>query len=78
MSRSSATSEIRNMPANFYLLYTGRVDENQWYVVSLSKDAGRWVSDNFRKEEGKLWKHVGTNIRELHEKIYILLTLRWA
>jgi hypothetical protein len=67
------------------VLDTARVDGDQWYTVSLLRDASQWLRESYAQHEGTLWQeHIDDqwrydiNVVDVHEKVYTMLTLRWS
>ena len=56
-----------------------------WYTVSMRKDVSIWFHEQFAGEEDKMWHaHIDTqwnmyhNMKDMNEKLYIMLELRWS
>lgn len=69
----------------FKVLDQGMVDGEQWYTVGMTKTTSAWFRDAFKNQENKLWQdHIDTkgyinfNQKDIHEKLFNLLVLRWS
>jgi hypothetical protein len=61
------------------------VDGDTWYTVGCSNEASIWFRKQFAEQEDKMWhEHIDKdwaillNRFDMHEKLYIMLGLRWS
>lgn len=70
---------------NFGILTKAIVDGDQWYTVRCTKEASVWFRSTYPQHEDKLWFEnidqqwqLNNNVYDMHEKMYILLAMRWS
>lgn len=70
---------------NFKVLDDAIVDGEQWYTVSCLRETSMWIRREFAQHEDKLWFqniderwHINFNVFDVHERLYMLLALRWS
>jgi len=73
------------MKSNFKVRTKAIVNNESWYTISCKKEVSIWLRTSFCEQEDKQWFqnidekwHINYNVFDVHEKIYILLALRWA
>lgn len=61
------------------------VDGEQWYTVTMGRDASIWFRETFAEQEDKLWfdhidqqMYIHANQKDMHEKLFFELSLRWS
>lgn len=77
--------DIMSVKPAIEILDRSTVDGEQWLTVSCNKDASMWFRETHKDVEDKLWHcHIDdrwqgfTNRFDMHEKLYILLAMKYA
>jgi hypothetical protein len=79
-----AAALVPDVP-NIKVLSKSTVDGEQWYTVRCWREASTWLRETYGDQEDKMWFqnidqnwNISYNIFDVNEKIYTLLTLKWA
>lgn len=78
-------NDIMSNKPDVEILDRAKVDGDQWYTVSCSKEASMWFRETHQDVEDKLWHcHIDDkwtsfhNRFDMHEKLYTLLAMKFA
>ena len=81
---SSMYGTMSQTPA-FKKVATEIIDSETWYLVAMRKDVSVWFHEQFADQENTMWRaHIDDqlymyyNAKEMNEKLYIMLELRWS
>lgn len=58
------------------------VDGEQWYQIGITREIHNWLIKEYKQDKDKTWVYIGPSmyrhVHDVHEKIYIMLLLKWS